>query len=130
MTHPLATFPEFVEQVRARLAQGAREYGDRSFDRPISELLGEIEQELLDVCGWSFLLWCKLRALQAAAPVEEPRALAWLRERLASGPVELGALRAEAEQAGVKWREVTAARRFLKVKVEHTETRWIWDAKR
>ena len=45
------TFELFVQQLRARLAQGAREYGDSSFDRPTAELLDEIEEELVDVAG-------------------------------------------------------------------------------
>lgn len=39
-------------------------YGDRSFHLPPAELAREIEQELLDLCAWSFILWCRLRALR------------------------------------------------------------------
>ena len=49
MTDPLDRFPAFIGQLLARLEQGAREYGDRSFTRPPSELLAELEQELLDL---------------------------------------------------------------------------------
>jgi hypothetical protein len=54
---------EFWLRLRERLEAGARSYGAASFGREPAELAGEIEQELLDVCGWAFLLWCRLRRL-------------------------------------------------------------------
>lgn len=51
----------FGERLRARLAQGAQAYGDASFGRPLSELLGELEQEQLDTVGWCWVIWCVLR---------------------------------------------------------------------
>lgn len=51
----------FAECLRARLAQGAEAYGDASFSRPLSELLGEIEQEQLDTVGWCWVIWTALR---------------------------------------------------------------------
>jgi hypothetical protein len=56
---------EFWLRLRERLEAGARSYGDASFRREPVELAVEIEQELLDVCGWAFVLWCRLRRLQA-----------------------------------------------------------------
>lgn len=38
-----------------RLVQGRRDYGDASFHRPLSELLDEIDEELLDVMGWAVI---------------------------------------------------------------------------
>jgi len=32
--------------------------------RDPADLLSEIEEELLDVCGWSFVLWCRLHRLR------------------------------------------------------------------
>ncbi len=61
-----AAFPAFAAAVEARLQQGARLYADRSFALPPEILAGEIEQELLDVCAWSFILWCRVRALRRA----------------------------------------------------------------
>ena len=58
------TLAEFVEAIRARLAKGAIEYGDRSFERPASDLLGEISEELADVCGWAFVLWALVHRLR------------------------------------------------------------------
>jgi hypothetical protein len=56
----------FVAELRARLVVGAKEYGGSSFERPVAEIIGEIEQELLDVCGWSVIAWVRLLALRAA----------------------------------------------------------------
>ena len=59
-------FEAFTAAVAARLEQGAVPYGDRSFQQPPGALAGEIEQELLDVCAWSFILWCRVRELRNA----------------------------------------------------------------
>jgi hypothetical protein len=67
VSDPLDTFPAFVEAVRARLEAGRAAYGDRSFDRPTAELLGELQQEALDLAGWGFVLFERLRRLEAAA---------------------------------------------------------------
>jgi hypothetical protein len=60
---------EFWLRLRERLEAGARSHGDASFRREPAEVAGEIEQELLDVCGWAFVLWCRLRRL---APLMRP----------------------------------------------------------
>ena len=57
-------FPEFAAAVEARCEKGAATYGDASFGRPVAELLDEVEEELLDVAGWAFVLWTRLRALR------------------------------------------------------------------
>lgn len=64
-TDPLNDFPGFVAAVSQRLEKGRDTYGDKSFDKPIGELLVEIEEELLDVCGWSFVLWLKLQSMKS-----------------------------------------------------------------
>lgn len=64
---------EFFAQVQRRLRVGAAEYRDRPADaRPPDELADEIEQELLDVCAWGLLLWCRVRALRARLPHDRP----------------------------------------------------------
>jgi hypothetical protein len=60
-------FPTFAAAVAKRLEQGAALYADRSFTVPPDVLAGEVEQELLDVCAWSFILWCRVRALRGAS---------------------------------------------------------------
>ncbi|MBI4518797.1 MAG: hypothetical protein HY699_23635 [Deltaproteobacteria bacterium] len=62
------TFPTFAAAVAKRLEVGAVTYGDRSFHRPPGELLGEIEDECLDLAGWGFVLWCRVRALRERVP--------------------------------------------------------------
>lgn len=54
----------FVARLRARLAAGAREYGDRSFTRPLPELIDEIQQELEDVAGWGLIAWVRLEEIR------------------------------------------------------------------
>jgi hypothetical protein len=57
-------FPEFVANVEARLEAGRAAYGDRPFSRAPAELAGEVEEELLDVCAWAFILWARVRRLR------------------------------------------------------------------
>jgi hypothetical protein len=64
---PAPTETEFFAALKGRLKQGQAAYGDKSFAREPSELLGELEQEALDLAGWSFVLWTRLRNLKAAA---------------------------------------------------------------
>jgi hypothetical protein len=54
----------FVTLLRERLRVGAQQYGDSSFERPLVEVIGEVEQELLDVSGWSVIAWTRLRRLR------------------------------------------------------------------
>lgn len=54
----------FVTRLRARLESGAREYGDASFERPATELVDEVMEEIEDICGWSLLLWARLDRLR------------------------------------------------------------------
>ena len=67
----LAGFPLFRRKVLSRLQVGSREYGNGSFSRDPLSLLTEVKEELLDVCGWSYILFQRLerieRALSAAA---------------------------------------------------------------
>ncbi len=63
--------PAFAAAVAARLEQGAQTYSDRSFEQAPDVLVGEIEQELLDVCAWSFILWCRIRALRSNPVVRQ-----------------------------------------------------------
>lgn len=61
----------FTAGVESRLAAGARAYGDRSLSAPPAALAGEVEEELLDVCGWAFVLWLRLRALGSRLPAAD-----------------------------------------------------------
>lgn len=61
----------FAELVAARLEKGRELYGDRSFSLEPLELTKEVEEEILDVCAWSFILWMRLRALRRRLALEE-----------------------------------------------------------
>lgn len=56
---------EFEEALKSRLTVGAQTYGSDSFVRIPQELLGEMEEEALDIIGWGFILWVRLRKLRA-----------------------------------------------------------------
>ena len=60
-------WPRFTEEVHARLLKGARAYGDGSFSKSPAKLCEEIRQELDDVMGWGFILWCRLQKISEAA---------------------------------------------------------------
>lgn len=61
-----AEWQEFAAAVESRLAQGARDYGDKSFSREPAELIEEIRQELRDVAGWAFVLDRRLATMARA----------------------------------------------------------------
>lgn len=64
---------KFFEKVRRRLEAGAREYGDSSFNGSTINTIEEIEEELLDVVGWGYILWTKLNRLRGAiVDIEAP----------------------------------------------------------
>lgn len=52
---------EFLESLACRLEVGAIEYGNKSFKKNCAQLKQEIEQELLDIAGWAYVMWAKLR---------------------------------------------------------------------
>ena len=66
-------FDDFVAAVAARLEQGRREYSDVSFHRPPVELVDEVAQECLDLAGWGFVLWCRVRDLKKRVESSEVR---------------------------------------------------------
>ena len=67
MSDPRATFPAFVDAVRARLELGARAYAESpAAERAAHELAGEMAQELEDLAGWAACLWPRVVALQGA----------------------------------------------------------------
>lgn len=72
----LRAWSKFNGLVQARLKQGAREYRNRSFSKDPLELLHELQQEALDLAGWSFILFVRLKkaeqALRNTKPPKEP----------------------------------------------------------
>lgn len=65
---------QFIESLRTRLNQGAKDYGEKSFSRHLPDLLGELEQELLDQAGWAYVGWCRIQRLKAALAEAERQA--------------------------------------------------------
>lgn len=51
----------FLSQFADRLVRGGREHGGHSHLRPFEALEAERLEELLDVAGWSFILWKKIK---------------------------------------------------------------------
>jgi hypothetical protein len=62
---------EFTSKVSRRLDAGRRVYGDSSFERPLKRVVTEIQEELEDVCGWSFILWTRLQNLKQHPEIED-----------------------------------------------------------
>jgi hypothetical protein len=60
----ISAFPDFMEAVRLRLAAGRETYGDSSFTMPLQAVNTEIAQELMDLCGWAFILWTRVQNLE------------------------------------------------------------------
>jgi hypothetical protein len=56
--------PEFQRILDARLDQGRRQYGDGSFSKDPLELVKEMQQETLDIAGWGFILWRRLKEME------------------------------------------------------------------
>jgi len=74
---------DFLLQVSDRLAAGEEAYGDASFKRALSDLLGEKAQEALDLIGWGSIIYHKLPpALQREAlRIDAEAFLLWARMR-------------------------------------------------
>lgn len=62
---------EFFAAVAVRLNQGAQDYKDESFNKPLRQLLDELEQEALDLAGWGFIAWEKIQRMRALARTVE-----------------------------------------------------------
>ena len=57
-------WPPIRRKLEHRMAVGHREYGDRSFSRPVFALLNEVEEELMDQMVWSFIAITRLGRLR------------------------------------------------------------------
>jgi hypothetical protein len=56
-------WPEFVSHLEERLADGDRQYGGWSFGKPHTLLVADLTEELLDIVGWGYILYCRLMDL-------------------------------------------------------------------
>ena len=61
-------WPGFRETLESRLSAGYREYGDESFAQAPDRTVSEIQEEILDICGWSFILYVPLEKLKEEMP--------------------------------------------------------------
>ena len=57
---------EFELAMTLRLQKGHQNYGDKSFSRDPAELLREIQEELLDISGWGYIVWCRMNDMLGA----------------------------------------------------------------
>jgi hypothetical protein len=71
-------YPEILSMMKERLRAGHRQYGDRSFGRPLSSLLQEVEEEIYDQILWSLValtrissLWGRIQRLEDAIGLAE-----------------------------------------------------------
>lgn len=65
---------EFLAILEGRLAQGASEYGNKSFNRTYTDLRNELLQEYLDVAGWAYISWRKAKGQLLRAQLRIERA--------------------------------------------------------
>ncbi len=73
MPNPLDEYALFSDAVRARLVKGQASYGRASFtDTPVDTLFEEIIEELLDINGWSYIMWRRLKRIQGQLPNADP----------------------------------------------------------
>lgn len=57
-------FNDFVYALEARLDAGEQEYGDSSFSKHPLVLVQEIQEELLDVANWAFILYSRMSSIK------------------------------------------------------------------
>jgi len=61
---PLENLDAFFRRVRERMDVGRVEYGDRSFASDPLSLVNEIQEEILDIAGWSYVLYCRMERVR------------------------------------------------------------------
>ena len=66
-------YPGFERRQRTRLARGAVEYGDMSFDRNPSDLIEEQIEEAVDTMTWVFPIYVRLVRMKEKALAMEER---------------------------------------------------------
>jgi len=66
----LDRWEEFEAKARARLEAGAREYGDQSFTKGIPYVFAQLKEELLDLAGWGYVGYERIRELEERLKAE------------------------------------------------------------
>ena len=59
-------FQKFVKDLDKRMLKGYHDYGDKSFNLPPEKLVDELIEEVLDISGWSVILYARLVTLAEA----------------------------------------------------------------
>ena len=57
-------WPEFSEAVQKKLQAGFEEHSDWSFARTPEDLADEVIEEMLDICGWTLILYVRMKNLK------------------------------------------------------------------
>ena len=57
---------KYFEAVTARLKKGDEEYANKSFSKSPTKLLKELQEEALDLAGWGFIIYTRLKSAEAA----------------------------------------------------------------
>ena len=57
-------FKPFVKALYFKMQEGYKVHTDKSFSKPPENLLAEIQEECLDICGWGLVLWIRLEELR------------------------------------------------------------------
>lgn len=63
------TFEDFVKAVTAKMERGRAQYGDGSWYRPKHELVGELQEEAVDLVGWGAILYARCVGVNAEDPM-------------------------------------------------------------
>lgn len=58
---------QYMSNLQLRIEAGAREYGDESFAKKAASTIEEIQEEVLDIAGWGYILYTRLERLRNAA---------------------------------------------------------------
>jgi len=58
-------FPPFIKILTERLKQGHIDYGNKSFSRDPLALIEEVQEELLDIVGWSFITYVRIAKIKS-----------------------------------------------------------------
>lgn len=52
---------DFLARLQRAWQRGAQQYGDVSFDKPLAQTGEEILAELVDIAGWAFIAFARVR---------------------------------------------------------------------
>lgn len=60
-----AELRDTFERLMPKMVKGKLDYGDKSLGLPLSELLDEVDEEIIDILGWVVILRRRLNELRA-----------------------------------------------------------------